>query len=233
MQNSYFLNKYKSDGFDKVQGWCKNKNFDIIEILDGAPLNKVGGCLEIGVHHGKFYILMNSVIDADFKSYAVDLFENQELNIDKSGKGNLQYFKENLNKYDRHKGANTEIIIGDSTDAATIKKLKNAVGDLRFISVDGGHTAQHTASDLALACSLISNEGVVVLDDILNHHWLGVLEGAVTYLNSKPTLTPFAIGQNKLLFSKISYRDCYFDIFKNSNLCTKHAIFFGYPVIAL
>jgi predicted O-methyltransferase YrrM len=47
------------------------------------------------------------------------------------------------------------------------------VGSMRFISIDGGHTPEHTVSDLNLACRLINNQGVVILDDVLHHPWPG------------------------------------------------------------
>lgn len=228
-----FLNNYKTGGFEKIDGWCGDKLFDIVNLLNSVGINKEGGCLEIGVHHGKFYILLNGVIDRIFKSYAVDLFENQQLNIDGSGRGSLEAFRGNLRKYDRHKGANTEIISADSTDPKAIKFIRDAAGPLRFISVDGGHTPEHTVSDLRLATKLLANEGVVILDDIFNYHWPGVVEGAVTFLREKPTLVPFAIGHNKLLLSKLSYRSYYFNLFNKSALKSKVVNFFSYPLVAL
>jgi hypothetical protein len=48
-------------------------------------INKNGGCMGIGVHLGKFFILLNQLINAEYKSFAVDIFSDQHLNIDKSG----------------------------------------------------------------------------------------------------------------------------------------------------
>ena len=233
MTSQQFLDNYKITGFDKVEGWCEQKLFDVISLLDSVEINKAGGCLEIGVHHGKFYILLNSVINESFKSFALDVFENQSLNIDGSGCGNLEAFKHNLIKYDRHKGSNTEIVIGDSTDLKVMSLFDDKRAHFRFISIDGGHTAEHTVSDLRLSNELIANDGIVILDDILNYHWLGVIEGAVSFLNQKPTLVPIAIGFNKLIFSKLSYSSLYFDLFNKSNLRSKVVSFFGHQVVAL
>jgi hypothetical protein len=228
-----FLQDYIECGFDSVQGWCGHKLFEVVDLLNSVEINKQGGCLEIGVHHGKFYILLNSVIEATHKSYALDVFDNQHLNIDGSGKGSLDAFKNNLTTYDRHKGANSKIVTGDSTDPLIIESFDEADVPFRFISIDGGHTAEHTVSDLNLANKLIANQGVVILDDILNYHWLGVIEGAVSFLNMKPTLVPFAIGHNKLLFAKLSYKSFYFNIFDKSPLKSKVVDFFGHSIVAL
>jgi len=228
-----YLERYKLNGFGVVEGWCSPALFEIMDFLDGCNLNRIGGCLEIGVHHGKFFILMNSLIEPPYKSYALDLFENQALNVDKSGRGNKAVFEANLARYDRHRGSNTVILSGDSTDAASQRQLRGTVGPLRFISIDGGHSAEHTVSDLRLATELIANEGIVILDDILNRHWLGVMEGTVIFLTSRPTLVPLAIGNNKLLLCKVSFHQAYSEMLRSSSLVSKATRFFGYSLFAL
>ena len=42
------------------------------------------------------------------------------------------------------------------------------------------------------------------MDDITNPHWLGVVEGVITYLRQQPTIWPLAVGCNKLLMCPIS-----------------------------
>lgn len=227
------LRTYFENGFQQVEGWCSDALFQTIDLLHAVEINKAGGCLEIGVHHGKFYILLNQVIGAREKSYAVDVFDAQNLNIDGSGLGSLQAFKANLLAHDAHRGANTTIIAGDSTDPGLRLEATIGPGALRFISIDGGHTVEHTVSDLALACRLIRNEGVVILDDILNPHWPGVIEGACRYFATFPTLVPFALGHNKLYLAKLSFQKHYFGLFSQSPLRTKLVRFFGHDIVAM
>jgi hypothetical protein len=227
------LAKYRTNGFDAVEGWCDTKLFDTINLMDQVDINKKGGCCEIGVHHGKLYILLNQVISKDETSYAVDVFDNQSLNIDNSGKGSLHAFKNNLSNYDAQRGANTSIIIGDSTDPALKLEETIGLGSLRFMSIDGGHTTEHTLNDLHLANKLIANEGVVILDDVMHYHWLGVIEGVTKFLSTYPTLVPFAIGHNKLYLSKLSFHRFYFDLFNNSPLMVTRAKFFGHDLVAI
>ena len=227
------LKRYRNEGFQTIHGWCSDKLFHTIDLLSSLEFNRTGGCLEIGVHQGKFYLLLNQVISEDARSWAVDLFDAQDLNIDRSGSGSLTTFKANLEKYDVHRGKNTEIVSGDSTDPALDLEGRIGIGSLRFVSVDGGHTVQHTVNDLQLASRLVSNQGVVILDDILNHHWLGVIEGAVQYLSGFPTLVPFAIGHNKLYLCKMSYQPKYFEVMSRSPLFTKAVQFCGHQLAAL
>jgi hypothetical protein len=215
---------YKKN-FDSVEGWANRKLFNVIDTLDSCGINRKGGVLEIGVHHGKFYILLNHTTDSLDTSYAVDVFGLQHLNIDKSGLGDRFCFERNLRDFDKHKGENTRIFEMDSLS------LTNQIPDssLRFISIDGGHTVEHTMYDLKLAERLVANEGVVILDDIMGEYWCGVTEGYIKYALTYPSLVPFAMGLNKLFLCKLSHQAHYFEIMKK--LSTKQTKFVGYPII--
>lgn len=58
-----------------------------------------GDCREIGVHHGRFFLAMEAVTPSDVKCFAVDLFGRQDLNIDKSGRGNYRKFMSNCERF--------------------------------------------------------------------------------------------------------------------------------------
>ena len=231
--NNPALSEYLKTGFDQVEGWCYREVAEMVDLLDEAQRKRecMGGIAEVGVHHGKLFLLLNSTSLLHEESYAIDVFERQDLNIDHSGQGNRQAFERNLANFDTHKGKNVVVVAGDSTDVATQTLIRKRV---RFFSVDGGHTAEHTLNDLRLAQQCIVAEGVVILDDILNAHWLGVIEGAVRYLLTKPTLIPFAVGYNKMLLANLSHAGRYYDMMASSPLCKKVGVdICGYKVIAM
>lgn len=227
------LNNYANKGFHQIEGWVDSRLLEIVDFMETVPINKNGGIAEIGVHHGRFYILLNQVIELPNTSYAIDVFENQSLNIDHSGKGNRNEFENNLKLYDRHQGKNTVILPYDSTDPSY--RLDNLIipGSLKYISIDGGHTPEHVVNDLQLASKLIANQGVVIVDDITNHWWMGVVEGVCKFLLSTPTLIPFAIGNNKLFMTKLSYHNFWFEQFAVTRFATKQITFFGNKIICL
>jgi hypothetical protein len=227
------LIKYYNNGFFIVSGWVHREIFPLIEFLDELPINNVGGVTEIGVHHGRLFILLNQLIEEQYTSYAIDIFDKQYLNTSHSGNGNLEVFKLALERYCRHSVHNTVCISGDSADASLniLGTIPN--GSMRFVSVDGAHTAEHTMNDLVLASSLVHNEGVVLLDDIIHSGLLGVLEGTVSFLNTKPTLMPFAMGYNKLFFAKSAYRQYYYDALLNSEFNKGTQRFFGHDIVML
>lgn len=226
------LEKYQPH-FESVLGWCDTYLFDTIDLLSSQSINQKGGIAEIGVQDGRLFILLNQTVSAEYQSYAIDVFDEQHLNIDKSGGGRINYFKHNLQHLDRHQGKNTVIISGDSTDSAL--KLDKVIepGSIKFFSIDGGHTPTHTMNDLQIASKAISNEGVVILDDILNHWCTGVLDGWVNFNRMNPSLVPFAMGHNKLYLCKISYRKFYLDLMNTIDLNGPYSIseFFGWPIV--
>jgi len=226
------LRKYMDAGFDSVEGWCDHRLFHIIDKLNDVQggLRTRAGVLEIGVHHGKFFILLNQLTEESDESAALDLFAEQDLNIDGSGCGNLQAFERNLSLYDKHKGKNVRILSSDST---SLSPSLFASTRFRFISIDGGHTPEHTLNDLALAADWVHPQGVVVVDDILNYHWLGVFEGVIRFLLTTPTLVPFAIGNNKLFLCRLSYYSRYFHEISASDLKTKIVSLLGRQLVAL
>lgn len=227
------LTTYMSEGFHNVEGWCSDQVATMVQLIDIYQRERrtSGGAAEIGIHHGKLFMLLNSVCDANQRSYAIDLFERQELNLDHSGSGNRAIFEQNLQRYDRHKGTNVSILAADSTTAPLIEMIDQRV---RLFSIDGGHTVEHTLNDMAIAANRISPEGIVILDDILSNHWLGVIEAAIRYLMFRPTLVPFAIGHNKLLMCNYSHYQPYYDLFASSTLAAKIGVgFVGHKVVAM
>jgi hypothetical protein len=230
-----FLKYYLENKFHSIHGYAIPEQGYVIDHIDQSGINKTGGVAEIGIEHGRFYILLNQLTESHEQSYAIDIFENQNLNSDNSGSGSRSMFEHNLLTSDKHQGVNTKIIQGDSTDSSL--NLVDIIGKskLKFISVDGGHTAQHVVNDLKIANEVITNEGVVIVDDILHPCWLTVLEGVLAFLNTKPTLVPFAICRNKLYMCKITYHKFYVEHMMKFSHRDNSApkTFFGYDIVPI
>src|SRR5688572_16645150 len=92
------LERYARSGHRQVQGWLSE--IGIALILEGcrqqAEWQVRGSICEIGVHHGRLFILLHLATAPDERSVAWDLFEQQDENVDRSGKGNRQRFLENI-----------------------------------------------------------------------------------------------------------------------------------------
>ena len=160
-----------------VKGWlfpgAIQAIVDLSEVQRKAGIS--GGVAEIGVHHGRLFILLYLLGVTGEPAVAIDLFSQQELNIDHSGAGDLERFKKNLK---RHADTNRLILYeGDSTKLDPRQLVDLGGGQLRLISIDGGHTAEITSHDLYVSEGALAQGGVIILDDCFNDTWPGVVEG--------------------------------------------------------
>ena len=203
MNSEAALRAYVQGGCKTVQGWLDPTAVETITLLSRtqAKLGISGGVSEIGIHHGRLFILLHLLRQGDGESSAAyDLFEMQDANVDASGLGDKATFLDNLRRH----GCDTERIVVKSRNSLdmTAAEVRADAGPVRLFSVDGGHTADITASDLALAEGSLCAGGIVILDDYFNESWPGVSEGAARYLSSGASkLVPVAIGGNKFIFT--------------------------------
>ncbi len=195
-------------------------------------LDVKGNVAEIGVHHGRLFILLLLICREGETGLAIDLFSDQEHNLDKSGKGDEQIFRANLAKYARGKVA--RVHAGDSTLLTGPEVKRLAGGPVRIFSVDGGHTEGVTFSDLVTAQDSLVDEGVVILDDCFNEAWPDVASGVARYM-AQPSreMVPFAVGGNKTLFCRPPFAAMYQDALRALPDRQTSARMFGFPVISL
>lgn len=205
--------RYLDRGHRKVEGWLDPFSATVIaDLLDHQLAAGIrGGVAEIGIHHGKLFMLPYLSLRRDEQGLAIDLFEQQELNVDRSGRGDRERFLDNVR---RHAGsdANLKIIAGSSLEVRP-EQIRGLVGDCRFFSVDGGHTEECTLSDLRLADASIGPDGVVVIDDYFNPSWPEVSVGVARYMTAgDPGLVPFLMTPNKIFFCRAPFAAAYRDV---------------------
>ena len=84
-----YLFEYIYQGSRNVYGWLYKPAIDIITSIANTQeaLGINGPVCEIGIHHGKSFILIHLLTQDNEMSVAYDLFERQQENLDKSGLG--------------------------------------------------------------------------------------------------------------------------------------------------
>jgi hypothetical protein len=230
--------RYSNVGYRFVSGFLEPGNLPVLKVLDAAQRarNVSGAVAEIGVHHGRLFIPLHLLQRGNGKSVAIDLFGDQELNIDKSGNGNLDKFTDNVALWSTTEGL--VLHQGDSTKLAPAVLTEKAGGPIRFFSVDGGHTEEIVYSDMRLAEETLAEGGIVIADDIFNQQWPGVAVGTLKYLDDGAKLRPFAIGFNKVFFTQPEFCDDYREELESAfsgggRIHSHQTVFAGHPVIYL
>jgi hypothetical protein len=194
------VNRYLWLGSHRVSGWLAPFSARFITALARAQIrNGIDGAVaEIGVHHGRMFILMHLTSRVGQKDIAVDIFEKQHLNRDHSGRGDLARFVSNLQRWGG-RSADVVIVQQSSLDLDPADILQ-AVGHVRLFWVDGGHTKECVTNDLNLAQSVLCKGGILVLDDFFNEYWPEVAIGTMKFLTSSAS-RPFAITPSKTYFA--------------------------------
>jgi hypothetical protein len=236
MSDQHKLRAYVKRGHRAVSGWLDETAIAMLRALSQQQeqAGVSGGICEIGIHHGRLFILLHLLSTASERCAAYDLFELQAQNIDGSGLGDKEAFRNNLRKH----GCDTSRIAIKSRNSLEMQadEVLGDVGPVRLFSIDGGHTAEITANDMALADAVLADGGIVILDDFFNEAWPGVSEGASRYLASPQSrLVPVGIGGNKFIFARNGSADRYRVALRNlpkSYFCTtQHA--FGADVVVV
>ncbi|MFV1363145.1 class I SAM-dependent methyltransferase [Mycolicibacterium elephantis] len=227
--------RYRAIGHRIVTGFLQPEVLLLLDVLNSAQRAKQvsGAVAEIGVHHGRLFIGLRLLQRPGEKAVAIDIFGDQELNVDGSGHGDLQKFLSNVNLW----SSMDDVVIhqGDSTKLLPERLRELAGGDIRLFSVDGGHTAEIVFSDMKLAESTLADGGIVIADDVFNQQWPGVAVGTLRYLEQGAKLAPFLIGFNKVFFAQPDYCRLYRAEVESAvsgklRLATGESVFAGHDV---
>ncbi len=218
---NHYLKSYAKRNHRKVNGWLGTDTILQLIQIDGIQrkLGLSGHVGEIGVHHGKLFILLYLLAKQGEHAIAIDIFEQQGLNVDKSGEGSLQVLKTNLEAF-TDGTSKLRVINADSTTISAEQITTATGGHLRLFSIDGGHQSHIVRHDLNTAASVICEGGVIILDDYFNPEFPGVSEGVNQFflMDNVKRLVPFIVGMNKIYLTTQSYAEHYMNHFTRTDI---------------
>jgi hypothetical protein len=197
------LRAYLQQGIHQVEGWLDPFSAEVIAAIAAEQRERGlhGGLAEIGVHHGKLFLVLELSREEKERSLAVDLFHLQSMNVDKSGRGSLPRLQSNLEQFGF--GSEGVFTLARSSLEVQPKDIIERVGQVRLFSIDGSHTEEATINDLQLAEATLTADGVAIIDDYFNAQFPAVSVGTVRFLlNNRDRLAPFLICPNKLLLAR-------------------------------
>lgn len=210
--------------YNDIEGYATNDFFECIRIIDQA-IKSDAGIAEIGVYKGKSFCMLNHFSNGK-PSYAIDCFEDQDINWPRSGTDDLttEQFRNNIEKHDRYNGKNVSIMKCDSLHSSQL--IQNMIEEnVKMFSVDGSHTKHHALNDLYIAEKCITDDGVVILDDFFSTQYAGPTEALFAY---KGNLVPFFYVDSALCLCNLDYQNQYYQhMYHNTiDVDSRHTDFF-------
>lgn len=193
--------------FQNVEGWVGDRIWTICEFIqDDQREHSVSGSIaEIGVHHGKLFFIISHIGNEATKLIAIDLFDDQQKNIDASGSGSAVVFQRHVDTLFPELAPRIKVVSADSMSLTTSMRSQVFEEPVRVFSVDGGHTVQHVINDMLVAQDVLAPRGTVMLDDFMGPLWPSVTEGFFQYMAAHNyRLAPYLIFQNKLFLTTYS-----------------------------
>ena len=191
---------------------------------------------EIGVFHGKVLIGLAMALRPGERVVAVDVFDCGGVDFEAAFRANVERFAIPAGKL--------VVRRGDSADLTTGQWREMLGGPARLVHVDGDHSCLAALTDLDLAASCLSPDGVMVVDDVFNPYHPGVTEAAASFLERREDLAaialvdrsgPLATGGPKLIIAPRGARERYQAALRQ---CLGHHVmgvenYYGSPMLIL
>ena len=209
-------------GHESVAGWLQPGATSLIwSLIEVQQHERISGDIaEIGVWHGKLFILLSLSLAPSEKANAVDPFNMPGYpNFIAAFQRNLAQFEIPPQKVVTHQMKSEQIPLGRASSFLG--------GNVRLVSLDGDHRRASIVHDLRLSKEVLSDFGVVVVDDIFSAWVPSVTEGIIDFLRQDAgNLVPFALaasdgplttGCAKIFLCKRSARSFYTDYLRRLN----------------
>ena len=217
-----------------VSGYLRSLDAGIIaSILAFQADNDIFGNLcEIGVHHGRLFLMLALARRSDERSLAIDLFEDDAINSpshqhrgrDRALFTNAHRLGISLSEAEIYKTSSLEIRADDI--------LSRTGGPIRFFSIDGGHNYENLQNDLVLAKETLHEAGIIAVDDFFNRDWPEVTFATYDFIKETSEMIPFLLSPGKIYLARAGIATAYkFAVHKaNPNAKGKIVRFFNHEV---
>lgn len=185
--NDFFI---EQNLLDRMNGWFSPASHAIFSIfLKYQIQNKIKGNLcEIGVWEGKSASIICKNAQELEKIFLVDPLLNKY----------TESVMRNIDNICRTIPNNLVMCNIESDNLFSIGEMRKLFHSFRFIHIDGCHTGSNIYSDLVTAEKLLTNDGIVVVDDYFNISYTQITEALYKYLYINPySFRIFCVGFNK------------------------------------
>ena len=170
----------------------------IVSILEHQKNSGVKGKLaEFGTYKGRSAALLANYVGDDEELHLVDVAEYLELDKLRKISTNFEFHKMDSKFF-------------------VEQKLGVKSRDFRFVHSDGSHTFDNVYFDVQNADNIMSDKGVLVIDDYYNPHYPQVAAAVFTYMaREKTDLTMALVGSNKCYICRRGYQKTLIEFLKD------------------
>jgi Methyltransferase domain len=230
------LDKYIARSMETVQGYLPSLDARAIAaLLSYQDANNIVGHLcEIGVHHGRLFLMLALARRPGERALAIDLFEDDRINSNTVHAGRDRALLANARRLEIHL-SEEETFKTSSLDINVKDILERTTGRIRFFSIDGCHLYDPVENDLRLAERTLTEDGIIAVDDFFNENWADVSFATGDFLRRTQTIVPFAITATKLYLAAPALAEKYKVVLsKRNDLGQIHSVqILGRDVLAL
>ena len=202
-----------------VQGYMTSLDARLIAaLLKYQDENTIEGHLcEIGVHHGRLFLMLALARREGERALAIDLFEDDAINANTQHAGRDGALFANARRLGIEL-SEEETFKTSSLDVKPSDILARTTGRIRFFSVDGCHLYREVENDLRLAESTLTPDGIIAVDDFFNPNWADVSFATYDFLRETGKWVPFAITSKLFLAAPEMAENCKFALSKRNDL---------------
>jgi len=201
------LKSYLDHGLRNVSGWLDKRSAKIIAALgDYQSAEGIRGALgEIGVHHGKLFILLDLMRAADETSFAIDCSTIRSSTSNTPDWATIPACRRTSRPSPAERTASrSSRRIRWSSERARFSRSAGPPGYPRSTEVTPPPVRRTTS---VFRRARRSTKGIVIVDDYFNPLWPDVSIGVSQYMfDGGSKLRPFAVSPNKLYLAR---SDCH------------------------
>jgi hypothetical protein len=206
------VDRYIAEGYETVRGMSSRFAATICShiIRRQSELGISGHFAEVGTFEGRFFIAMALGLAPGEKALGIDTFEWPNAALFDRFNAHCARFGLTRQHYTSLKADTKNLAAKDITAALG--------GPVRFWHIDGDHTRKSLSVDLDLAYSVMHQQGILCLDDMLHPGYPLMVTGVHQWLEKNPQMRVLAVldredivAAAKFLLCRADALDLYLD----------------------
>jgi hypothetical protein len=197
------IDRYLADGYQRVRGMSSRFAAAICGhvIRRQTELGVPGDIVEIGTFEGRFFIAMALGLAPGERALGIDLFNWPNDGVHGRLLGHCAAAGLPRDRFTTWQG-DTRTLPPDGL------RSRLAIGQARFVHVDGEHSHECLSHDLELAHHVLHPSGVIAVDDMLHPGYPALIVTVLDYLKRHPDMVVVCIVDREDISAAAKFLIC-------------------------